>query len=190
MPPPETAGASIGTDTQYRTNMSECEYLGEFAMQCIFRCSLTMIVVLIDKQIVQRREVVIRRGRQLQNLLRLPQWMRVFTETDPGMLDGDIRMSAEILAMSSLIAGLGATVALAKETPWDPYVLSLGAVVPTCINVILWLSLIQSRRRLSGSRPVHSRSGHGSSEKESRQYDYIVRDWGLEESTHSVWTSM
>ncbi|KAK3938762.1 hypothetical protein QBC46DRAFT_439664 [Diplogelasinospora grovesii] len=167
--------------------MTECECLGELAAQCIFRTFLTVIVVIIDKQIVQRRDVVIRRGRQLQNLLRLPEWMRVFSETDPGMLDKDIRTSAECLAASSLSAGLGVTAALAKGTLWDFWALSLGVAIPVCINIVVWLMLIHSKRRQSRAQPLLIGNGYRSKEQGGRHYDHSAGDLGVDESIRAVW---
>jgi len=46
---------------------------------------------------VERRELVIWWGRKTQNLLRIPQCLRVFADTDPGMLDADIRSAVCML---------------------------------------------------------------------------------------------
>jgi hypothetical protein len=136
------------------------EVLGDVVMNVVVRSFLTAGVIIIDKQVVQRRDIVIRRGRQLQDLLRIPQCIQVITDTDPGMPDGEIRMSAEFLGLCCFISAFGLVLALAKGRIWDPWVLSFGATAPGYLLSVLWLVLVVSKRRRMRSPMLTDKKAH------------------------------
>jgi hypothetical protein len=146
---------------------------------------VALAAYIIDTHLVQRRERVVRVGRRVQNLLHLPGWMRVFTETDPGMLNKDIRSAAQGLSWSVLIAFFGFLVALTKGTIWDPWVLSLGFAIPFSMNILIWLELVYFRRRLarrleSERLSLVEHEGYAK-ERAIPTVDPGEGDWGLEE---------
>lgn len=77
------------------SDFGEC--IGKLLFKFVFRCMWTAVIIIIDRQIVARRDLVIRCGRRTQGFLHVPQCLRVFADTDLGMLDGDIRIAAELL---------------------------------------------------------------------------------------------
>ncbi|KAK1772214.1 hypothetical protein QBC33DRAFT_520574 [Phialemonium atrogriseum] len=140
--------------------LGEC--LGELLVNVVGRAILTGAVIVIDKQIVQRRDVVIRWGRQFQNWFPLPEWMFIFAENDPGMPDTDMRI---------------------------PWALGFMVVGPGCIAGLVWLVLILSKRCLR-SRILAMEDGHcraALSKGQPGQQDQNERNLGLEASTRSVW---
>lgn len=102
---------------------------------------------LIDTQIVPRRDSIIRHGRQVQDYLHIPTWARVFTETDPGMPDADIRLAAKFIftAFTSFAAGL--LFAFARGSFWTVSSLAFVVVIPGCLLTLLWIGMSFSRRR-------------------------------------------
>jgi hypothetical protein len=48
---------------------------------------MVLLHLFADKQVLQRRALAVRLGRQLQTSLRLPESIRVFADIDPGMMD-------------------------------------------------------------------------------------------------------
>ena len=83
------------------------EALGEFATQVIGRSVVSVAIVIIDRQVDQRREIITRKTRQLQDLLRMPECLRIITDTDPGMPDDEIRLSLQFLGFSCLLSDFG-----------------------------------------------------------------------------------
>ena len=117
--------------------------LAELVIGFISRGLLTGFVFLIDRQIVQRRDLVVRLGRRAQDIFHLPEWMCVFTAEDPGMSYNNIRMSASLLGFSYLWVPFAFFLLMPmKGTIWDPWVLGLGVVNPACFSFFTWLTLI------------------------------------------------
>lgn len=102
---------------------------------------------LIDTQIVPRRETIIRHGRHIQNALHIPTWARVFTETDPGMEDRDIRLSAKFIFTAFTIFGAGLLLAFARGSFWTVFSMAFMVVIPGCLLTLLWIGMAFSRRR-------------------------------------------
>ncbi|KAI2618604.1 hypothetical protein GGS26DRAFT_595896 [Hypomontagnella submonticulosa] len=144
--------------------------LFEICGQILFRGIATAVIYTIDKQIVQRRDVLVRYGRQVQKTLDLPDCICVFTAEDPGMADDDIRLAGMFLSFSLFFACLVTFGRVSSRgTIWDPYVLGFGVVNPVCTFILVWLMLILAkRRRLRGD----------------------MRYRTLEEDMNSVWTCM
>ncbi|OTA62015.1 hypothetical protein K449DRAFT_434350 [Hypoxylon sp. EC38] len=69
--------------------MEEClggvcaEICGKFLLNGL----TTAVLFIVEKQIVQRRELVIRLGRQTQRILHMPECLSVFTEEKPRGLE-------------------------------------------------------------------------------------------------------
>lgn len=168
------------------------ECLGKFITQVIIRSILTGAAIIIDKHIVQRRDLVIRRGRQVQNWLGLPEWACVFSEKDPGMLDADIRAAAMALFVTCLVATLGMVAAYSRGTFWDPWALALGVVIPGCLVILIWLVLILSKRRRN-SRAFSMEHGHCETMPlkgetgQTGQHDQSGRNLELESSIRVIW---
>ena len=176
--------------------MSEGECIGQCMAHVIFRCFLTAAVYVIEKHIVQRRDSVILRGRQLQDLLRLPECMRVFSETDPGMPDKDIRQGAEVLSICGFVSALGGLSALTKWTIWDPWVMVPGVAVPGSAFCLLWLGLALSKRHRLRSQTSTTGEGYHATrtllnkEQAGQRAGEGGRDLELERSMRSVWADM
>ncbi|KAH8683493.1 hypothetical protein BGZ61DRAFT_534934 [Ilyonectria robusta] len=124
------------------------ECMGELCLNIILRGFLTLCVIAIDKHIVGRRDTVVRLGRQCQDLLRVPECMRVFADVDPGMQNGEIRMAAEFLGLAGLLNALGVLILVAKGTFWCTPAWCIGAVFPGVLVLVLWTALLVSKRRL------------------------------------------
>ncbi|RKU48569.1 hypothetical protein DL546_008174 [Coniochaeta pulveracea] len=136
------------------------ELLAEFIGQVVVRSIITAVILLVDKYIVQRRDAVIRGGRQAQNRLRMPECLRVFTETDPGMSDEAIRDSAYLIVFCCFLTVFASLVALVKETVLDKFVLGFGVVGPACVLSLLWLGLILSKRRRERTQTYTGKEGN------------------------------
>lgn len=102
---------------------------------------------LVDTQIVPRRDTIIRHGRYLQNALHIPTCACVFTETDPGIEDRDIRLSAKFIFTAFTIFGAGLLFALGRGSLWNIFSLAFMVVVPGCLLTLLWIGMAFSRRR-------------------------------------------
>ncbi|KAH7002307.1 hypothetical protein EDB80DRAFT_809239 [Ilyonectria destructans] len=124
------------------------ECMGEFCLNIIVRGFLTVCVILIDKHIVGRRDTVVRLGRQCQDLLRVPECMRVFADIDPGMQNREIRMAAEMLGLAGLLNAFGVLILVAKGTFLSTPAWCIGAVAPCVLVLVLWVMLLVSKRRL------------------------------------------
>ncbi len=92
------------------------ESLAEFLFGAVIRVFLSVSVIMIDKQIVQRRDRIARKGRQLQKILHLPDYMCVFANAEPGILHRDLRLAAELLGFACLTGTFGLVLALFKGT--------------------------------------------------------------------------
>lgn len=120
----------------------------EFIVKICCRGFFALGAVLIDYQVVQRRDAVIRLGRNVQRTLHIPDCMCVFSDTDPGMEDESIRMGAQLVGLACVLVifGLG-MVAPLKGTILDACVLSIGVAAPLFLVLIAWVALIYDRRR-------------------------------------------
>lgn len=126
------------------------ELFGECCGFVLSRLFLTAYIFLIETQIVERRESIIKNGRALQDSLHIPECICVFTKEDPGMADENLRWGGIALAFSFLFAVLGLGCRLPSVgTFWDSGVIFLGLVIPTCINSLTFLILILAKRRRS-----------------------------------------
>ncbi|KAI0103113.1 hypothetical protein F4776DRAFT_668904 [Hypoxylon sp. NC0597] len=130
--------------------MEEClgglcaEICGRFVLNGL----ATAVLFIVEKQIVQRRELVIRRGRQAQRILHVPECLTVFTEEEPGMLDSDIRLAGTCLSISYFFASLAIfCVATLGASIWGPSFWIFGIANPLCVSTVIWLMLIESKRR-------------------------------------------
>lgn len=107
------------------------------------------VIILVDAQIVQRRDTIVQRGRELQNSLHIPNCLRVFAEADPGMLKEDLRAAAHFLVLACAMVVFGVLVAFLKWTVRDSSVLGAAVIGPLCIVLLVWLGLILGRRKIS-----------------------------------------
>ena len=156
--------------------------LGQLLTELILRTIIYAAFIVIETQVIQRRDSIIQWGRQAQNRLHIPECMRIFTEKDPGMQVEDMRMAAEILGFACLLAFFGQIGALAIGTVWDPWVFGLVFVGPGCLLGLLWLILALSKRRLSRVPMLVGEEGHCESdillskEKADRQHGQRILD--------------
>lgn len=137
------------------------------------RILLSAYIYLIEKQIVSRRAFITKHGRLLQDYLQIPVCLWVFSKEDPGMADDELRVSAVLLGISFLMAGLalGAVMPM-KGTFWDPWVIGLGIVNPIGVVVLCWFGLVLAKRqRLSWVR----------------RHGYNPPEESLEQSIQGVW---
>jgi hypothetical protein len=173
--------------------MSEGECIGQFMAHIIFRCFLLAVVRAIDKYIVPRRDSIIRRGRQLQDLLRLPECICIFAKTDPGMPDRDIRFSAEVLSLCGLLSFLTGLLVLDGVAIGDSLVLVMGVAVPGSMVCLLWLGLALSkrhrlRRQISGTEEGRHATGNLlKKEQADQQADDGGSDPSPRASLRAIW---
>ncbi|OIW25174.1 hypothetical protein CONLIGDRAFT_636255 [Coniochaeta ligniaria NRRL 30616] len=108
---------------------------------------IVLVLFSVDRLVVRRRNLVIRLGRRIQNLLRLPEWMRLIADEHPGMMDKDIRTGATVLVFSLLWIGRDVDYVFRKGTKWEPG--QLFFVVPLVVYAaITWVVLLRAKRRL------------------------------------------
>jgi len=135
-------------------------------------CSPVFSTSSTDRQIIARRELIIRWGRRAQNTLRVPHCLRIFADTEPGMLDGDIR-GATVMAL-----GTGASInigllALFLVKPADKLrnwlCFGLLVIYPVGMILVEWFALVLSRRRLE-RRPASfdGKGNHAEGDKSIR----------------------
>ena len=154
------------------------ESLAEFLLGTVTRAFLSVSIVIIDKQVVQRRDQIVRKGRQLQTILHLPDYICVIANAEPGILHRDLRLAAELLGFTYLIGTFGLALALCKGTLWDFWVIGFIFIGPACLVGVLFLSLVLAKRQLlrDGEKIDDTiNSGHGG------------RNIELERSIHWVW---
>lgn len=134
--------------------MSECDGLGEVLVSICFRLYLSVFVVLVDRLIIQRRESIIRWIRKTQDFLRLPECLRVWADIDPGMLEEDVRIGAEVLFGAGLFFNLGLLILWASSGPatLSGWIFWFG--IPACMVIVMWVVLaLRLRRRLREPMP-------------------------------------
>lgn len=121
---------------------------GELIGQILCRGFFSLYVAMIEYYVIQkRRDAIIARGRQFQEKMRLPEYLRPFSEQDPGMLDSDMRTAAIMFGFSWFFSTIGIWIGIPiKGTILDPVVISLVFVNPTCAICIAWLALVLSKR--------------------------------------------
>ncbi|EQL01005.1 hypothetical protein OCS_03279 [Ophiocordyceps sinensis CO18] len=174
--------------------MSGEDLVAECVIQVVWRCLFTGITILINRHLVSRREAVTRHGRRLQQLLRIPEYLHVFSDSDPGILDGDIIFGVQWLIAAGLSSASGAALALLGAPLWHPSVLGFGLVVPSCVVGIIWLMLAHTNRVRSRERvpPLDLESGkipprRLSTEKAGCSQDKDQRDVVLEQALRTLW---
>ena len=173
--------------------MAEDECIAQCLAHVIFRCFLTAVVHITEKHVVERRESIIRYGRQLQDNLRLPDCIRVFAATDPGMPDGDIRIAAYVLGLCGFLAVVAGLYGL-TSTIRDPLVLFPGIIGPGCAILLLWLGLALAKRRRVAQHSLATWQGHHvvSTSLNKEQMDPPAngreRDIDMQRSIQSIWT--
>lgn len=142
----------------------------------ICRGALSLLACFIENQIVQRRDIIIKLGRQLQYSLKIPECLQAVTIEDLGLADEDIRISAFILCYSFFCAALGCCAAVSlKCTLLDTWVFCVVIINPCCNCIFTWLYLILAKRRRLSRRNIHG-------ELESD------RDLGLNSLLNDIWT--
>lgn len=120
---------------------------------------------LIDNQIVPRRDTIIRRGRRIQNILHIPIWAHVFTETDPGMPDKDIRLAAQFVFTAFTTFAFGLLMAFTRGSLWNICSLAFMIVIPGCLLTLLWVGMAFSRRRRASDGETVFRLRRGMDER-------------------------
>lgn len=155
--------------------MSE-ECLPALVASVTWRSIVTIIIWIIEKQVVSRKHRVIAVGRHLQHLLHVPECLSVFTFEDPGMADDDIRLSALVICSSVFGVFLAFFVIMPiQETIWSGWILGFGIANPCCVCILVWVQLIVARRRRLSRRDLH-----GALESDS--------DGGMEGLLRSLWS--
>lgn len=129
----------------------ECgELIGRLLVEVIFRTLVAGVLLFIDRQVVERRDIIIRWGRRTQHALRVPRCLRAFTDTDPGMLDREIRFAAQIAFGSGLAMNCGLLIFILEPEGKTRNIICLVLVVvyPAVAALVTWLALVLARRRL------------------------------------------
>jgi len=116
-----------------------------------------IIMPLVKRLILPRRDLLVRRGRQIQTLLRVPESVHIFAATDPGILEEDLQTAAELLLVAALFA-LPSTlmllyalcsVSLSHKQRVRLAVSGISFLIPTfSIVICAWVILVFARRRL------------------------------------------
>ncbi len=82
---PSLGKKTLGAAYPFRPCYKPWEIPSESVYQISIRVCFSYLVILADKQIIQRRDLIIRTGRQAQKKLQLSRRIYVFTAEDPAM---------------------------------------------------------------------------------------------------------
>ena len=125
-------------------------FLSDFLAEFLSRALVTCVCLFIDRQIVERRDLIIRWGRRAQNTLHVPRSLRVFVDTDPGMLDEKIRFAAWMAFGIGLGINIGGVLFILAPAGKLRNMVWVGLMVicPVCMTLVVWLNLALSRRSL------------------------------------------
>ncbi|KAI1800908.1 hypothetical protein F4811DRAFT_574630 [Daldinia bambusicola] len=121
---------------------------GELLIGTIFPIIAFGCAVLIDKNIVQRRDTIVQLGRQAQRRLHVAKCIRIFSETDPEILKEHLRDAVQFLGLASFFGFLGVVMGFVVGTLWNPMTLLFLGVFPNCIALLVWLGLVLARRKM------------------------------------------
>ncbi len=126
------------------------ELFGKILLEVVFRSLVASVLLFIDRQCVERLDLVIRWGRRAQNTLRAPRSLRVFADTDPGMLDGEIRFAAVVAFCTGVAINIGLLVFILEPAGKlrNRACFGLMVIYSVCMTLVVWLALALSRRRL------------------------------------------
>lgn len=81
----------------------------------------------IEKTIVERRDLITRIGRRIQDDLDVPECLHIFTKQDPGIPADILRVTAVTLSLVYFFAFLVVVFRSPFAEPiWDPWVLGMG----------------------------------------------------------------
>ncbi|KAI0892994.1 hypothetical protein F4806DRAFT_499519 [Annulohypoxylon nitens] len=114
----------------------------------IFKYLWYVYTFTITNTFVEQRNILIPYGRHLQRKFRIPVWLRIISERDPGISDHGIRLL--ITAMIFLpILSLGSFMATIPTagTVFDRGVLFTSLGIPVCMGICIWILLLFGERR-------------------------------------------
>lgn len=165
---------------------------GECVLQIIFRCCITAAVIFTEIHIVPRRAAIIRQGRLIQDWLHIPEPVRIFSETNPGMVDRDIRLGTGVIGISAFLSILGILAIVSRWPSWPPAFFWLEGV-SFCIVVLAWLRFALARRRRQASQTA---KGYGSivadeeDLEEARPPEFDLRDPEINATILGIWADI
>jgi hypothetical protein len=92
--------------------------------------------------LLPRRDLIIRCGRKAQDVLHLPEGIRAFSRTDPGMTDREIVFGAKLFMATGLVvvAMLARTIELG--TVWYPSSILAIGICPALFLLLVWFLLV------------------------------------------------
>jgi hypothetical protein len=102
------------------------------------------MVLITERQFVQRRKLIVGTGRWFQRTLHLPQYLCAFTTDDPGITKNALRKSAMVMMASLTVASLFVGPAFYINGLGDlrnPFVLGFGIVNPIFFSSMVWIVL-------------------------------------------------
>lgn len=164
----------------------------ECVLQIIFRSCITAAVIFTESQIIPRRAAIIRQGRRIQDWLHIPEPLRIFSETNPGMVDRDIRLGTGAIGISAFLSTLGMLAIVARWPSWPPVFFWLEGV-SFCIVSLAWLRFALASRRRQASRTA---KGYGSivadeeDLEEARPPEFDLRDPELNATILGIWADI
>ncbi|KAH9995328.1 hypothetical protein F4779DRAFT_636653 [Xylariaceae sp. FL0662B] len=144
----------------------------------LWKCMGVGIVVAVDKFVVQRRDAIVRRVRQLQAILNIPPCLSVVGDTAPGVTDESLRFGAEMTAFLGLasLGIFGVVAVLGKVKSLWGFI--TGIVVPVCVMTMIWIYFISARRRFDqGERDTYA-EGTGENQGLRRSINSVLQDPG------------
>ena len=92
--------------------------------------------------VLPRRDLIIRCGRKAQDLLHLPEGMRAFSRTDPGMTDSEIIVGAKGFMSAGLIFAALLAAAIGRGTIWYPPTIIIISIFPAILLPMTWFTLV------------------------------------------------
>lgn len=133
--------------------MDDC--LGECLARFIFQCVWALTVVKLGKHIASHQDLIIRRVLRLQDLLRLPKCVHVFSEDDHETPEIDFKISAGLLVWCLILSAIVIAGTLLGGRSWCGMALRLVLLLvavssPFCI--LLWIIPAVSARHRANHR--------------------------------------
>ncbi|KAI1299911.1 hypothetical protein F5Y03DRAFT_365120 [Xylaria venustula] len=122
-----------------------------------------MLIFLVDKLIVQRRDVIVPKVRRLQSAFKIPPFLFVVSDTAPGIEQKELRAGAELVTFGGTAClGIFGLVALhgKVKSVWGAV---FGIAFPVFIVILTWAFLISARRRFDRGDRKHFVEGNSDS---------------------------
>ncbi|KAI1112323.1 hypothetical protein F5Y14DRAFT_453147 [Nemania sp. NC0429] len=115
-----------------------------------------VILVMVDKLVVRRRDAVVRSLRRLQAALHLPTGLHVVSDTEPGITNQTLRLGAELVVFNGICSFGIFAIAEAVWKVKSVWAHVAAIAIPACMTAAVWIYFICARRRFDrGERDTY-----------------------------------